>query len=127
MPRFVTAGRIGDIADGEARTVAGQGKVVAVFRVGDRYFAIDDMCPHMGSSLAGGFVEDGIVTCPWHYWRFRLADGAWADNPRIKIGCYPVHVVADEIRVELPDAPASALPLAPTACDGSLDEPAGGR
>jgi nitrite reductase/ring-hydroxylating ferredoxin subunit len=127
MPRFVTVGRVGDIAEGEARTVGGPGKVVAVFRVGDDYFAIDDMCPHMGSSLSGGFVEDGIVTCPWHYWRFRLADGAWADNPRIKIGCYPVHVVGDEIRVELPDVPASALPLAPTPGDGSLDEPAGGR
>ena len=81
---------------------------VSVFRDGDRYFAIDDMCPHMGASLAGGFVEAGIVTCPWHYWRFRLTDGAWADNPRIKIGCYPVQVVDGEIRVELPDAPAAS-------------------
>ena len=46
----------------------------------------------MGASLSGGYVENGVVTCPWHAWRFRLADGAWADNPRIKIGCYPVRV-----------------------------------
>jgi hypothetical protein len=59
----------------------------------------------MGASLAGGFVENGMVTCAWHYWRFRLVDGAWADNPRIKIGCYPVHVEGDEIRLELPDPP----------------------
>ena len=45
-------------------------------------FAIDDVCPHMGASLGGGYVEGGIVTCPWHAWRFRLTDGAWADNPR---------------------------------------------
>ena len=110
MPTFVTVGRVGEIADGEAKTVPGPGKAVAVFRVGDRYFAIDDMCPHMGASLAGGFVEDGIVTCPWHYWRFRLADGAWADNPRIKIGCYPVHIVGDEIRLELPDPETPRCP-----------------
>jgi nitrite reductase (NADH) small subunit/3-phenylpropionate/trans-cinnamate dioxygenase ferredoxin subunit len=110
MPTFVTVARVGEIEDGEAKTVPGPGgKPVSVFRVGDRYHAIDDMCPHMGASLAGGFVEDGIVTCPWHYWRFRLSDGAWADNPRIKIGCYPVHVVGDEIRLELPDAPAPPL------------------
>jgi nitrite reductase (NADH) small subunit len=107
MARIVTVARVGEIPDGEARTVGGPAKAVSVFRDGDRYFAIDDMCPHMGASLAGGFVEDGIVTCPWHYWRFRLSDGAWADNPRIKIGCYPVHVVEGEIRVELPD-PAEA-------------------
>jgi len=116
MPTFVTAARVGDIADGDAKTVTAPGKLLAVFRVGDRYFAIDDTCPHMGASLAGGFVEDGIVTCPWHYWRFRLSDGAWADNPRIKIGCYAVHVEGDEIRVEFPDRPA----------DGALDSPARG-
>jgi len=103
MPRIVTVARVGEIPDGEARTLTGPGKAVSVFRDGDEYFAIDDMCPHMGASLAGGFVEDGIVTCPWHYWRFRLTDGAWADNPRIKTGSYPVHVVGDEIRLEVPD------------------------
>ena len=103
MPRFVTVARVGDIADGEAKTVQTPGKLVSVFRDGEGYFAIDDMCPHMGASLAGGFVENGIVTCPRHYWRFRLADGAWADNPRIKIGSYPVHVVDGEIRLELPE------------------------
>jgi nitrite reductase (NADH) small subunit/3-phenylpropionate/trans-cinnamate dioxygenase ferredoxin subunit len=107
MSQFVTVARVGEIPDGEARTVAGHGRVVSVFRVGERYYAIDDTCPHMGASLAGGFVEDGIVTCPWHYWRFRLADGAWADNPRIKIGSYPVRVVGDEVRLELPDPPAA--------------------
>ena len=110
MPRIVTVAREGEIPDGEARTVGWPGQQVAVFRDGDRYFAIDDTCPHMGASLAGGFVEAGIVTCPWHYWRFRLADGAWADNPRIKIGCYPTQVVDGEIRVELPDPPAETRP-----------------
>jgi nitrite reductase (NADH) small subunit/3-phenylpropionate/trans-cinnamate dioxygenase ferredoxin subunit len=57
----------------------------------------------MGASLSGGYVEDGIVTCPWHYWRFRLSDGAWADNPRVKTGCYRVQVVGDEIQLEVPE------------------------
>ena len=105
MPTFVTVARVGEIADGEARTVAGPRKAISVFRVGEFYHAIDDMCPHAGASLSAGSVEDGIVTCRWHYWRFRLADGAWADNPRIKIGCYRVAVVGDEIQLEVPDAP----------------------
>jgi nitrite reductase (NADH) small subunit/3-phenylpropionate/trans-cinnamate dioxygenase ferredoxin subunit len=98
--------RVGELKDGESGTLDVNRKVIAVFRVGEQYFAIDNMCPHMGAELSGGFVEDGIVTCPWHYWRFRLQDGAWADNPRIKIGCYPVHIVGDEIQVELPDPPS---------------------
>jgi nitrite reductase (NADH) small subunit len=86
-------------------------RIIAVFRVNGQYHAIDDVCPHMGASLSSGYQEDGIVTCPWHAWRFRLADGAWADNPRLKIGCYPVRVEGDCIQIQVPTAkPAGANP-----------------
>jgi nitrite reductase (NADH) small subunit/3-phenylpropionate/trans-cinnamate dioxygenase ferredoxin subunit len=101
MPEFHTVARVEELPEGEARAVEIKGKLVAVFRQGGRYFAIDDVCPHMGASLAGGMVENGIVTCPWHAWRFRLTDGTWADSPRLKIGCYPVRVVGEEIQVEV--------------------------
>lgn len=106
MSQRVTVARVGDVAVGESVVVTVRNKDVAVFRTPDGFFALDDLCPHMGASLAGGFVEDGCVTCPWHYWRFRLADGAWADSPKVRTGAYPVHVVGDEVQLELPDAPA---------------------
>jgi nitrite reductase (NADH) small subunit/3-phenylpropionate/trans-cinnamate dioxygenase ferredoxin subunit len=102
MGEFRTVCRVGDLKEGEGKTVTVGGKLVAVFRCGDRYHAIDDMCPHMGASLGDGYAEDGIVTCPWHAWRFRLSDGAWADNPRIKIPCFQVRVEGDEVQVEVP-------------------------
>ena len=101
MAEFHTVCRVGEVVEGEGKTVQVAGKLIAVFLQGGQYFAIDDVCPHMGASLSGGYLENGIVTCPWHAWRFRLADGAWADNPRIKIGCYPVRVVNDEIQVQV--------------------------
>ena len=100
MAEFRTVGRVGELADGQGKAVEVGNKLVAVFCVDGRYCAIDDVCPHMGASLSTGTVENGIVTCPWHGWRFRLADGAWADNPRIKIGSYAVQVVGDEIQVD---------------------------
>jgi nitrite reductase (NADH) small subunit len=100
MAEFHTVFRVGDLAEGESKTVEVAGKLVAVFRQQGQYYAIDDVCPHMGASLSGGYVEKGIVTCPWHAWRFRLNDGAWADNPRIKIGCYPVRVEGEEVQVQ---------------------------
>jgi nitrite reductase (NADH) small subunit/3-phenylpropionate/trans-cinnamate dioxygenase ferredoxin subunit len=100
MADFQKVCKVGEIPEGEGKTVEVAGKLVAVFRTNGQFQAIDDVCPHMGASLSGGYLEDGIVTCPWHAWRFRLADGAWADNPRIKIGCYPVRVVGDEVQVQ---------------------------
>src|SRR5713226_5621006 len=105
MSDFHTVCRVDDVTDGEGKTVVLGNKLIAVFRVEGQYYAIDDVCPHMGASLSGGYLEEGIVTCPWHAWRFRLADGAWADNPRIKIGCYPVRVVGDEIQVQVAGDP----------------------
>lgn len=104
MGQRVTVAKVGDIPEGGAVVVTVRQKDVAIFRVNGALHAIDDVCPHMGASLSGGFVEDGCVTCPWHYWRFRLNDGAWADNPKVKTGSYPVHVVGDDVQLELPDA-----------------------
>lgn len=107
MAEFKTVCRVQDLTEGEGRTVEVGNKLIAVFREQGCYYAIDDVCPHMGASLSGGYVEKGVVTCPWHAWRFRLADGTWADNPRIKIGSYPVRVVGDEVQVDpTPAAPA---------------------
>lgn len=102
MSEFRTVCRAGDVIEGEGKTVAVGTRLIAIFRQDGDLFAIDDVCPHMGASLSGGHVENGIVTCPWHAWRFRLADGAWADNPRIKIASYPVRVVDDQVQLQIP-------------------------
>ena len=103
MPASVLVGKPSDIPPGESVVVSVGKRTIAVFHHDGGFFAIDDCCPHAGASLAGGHVENGVVTCPWHAWRFRLNDGAWADNPRVKTACYPVTVTDTEVRVEVPD------------------------
>jgi len=106
MAEFRRVCRVDELGEGEGKTVTVNGKLIALFKVDGAFHAIDDTCPHMGASLSGGWVENKVVTCPWHAWRFRLTDGAWADNPRIKIGCYAVRVNGDDVEVEVPDPPA---------------------
>lgn len=53
---------------------------IAVFREGERIYAVEDFCPHQGSTLSGGLVRDGIITCPLHAWQFRLTDGCNIDS-----------------------------------------------
>jgi nitrite reductase (NADH) small subunit/3-phenylpropionate/trans-cinnamate dioxygenase ferredoxin subunit len=102
-----TVCRVGELANGEGKTVIVGGRLIALFFFEGRYHAIDDTCPHMGASLSGGYVEEGVVTCPWHAWRFRLCDGVWADNPRIKIGSYPTRVEGDAIQIQVGEASGS--------------------
>ncbi len=110
MPEFFTVARVGDIPAGEGRAFQVEGAIVAVFCIEEEYFAINDFCPHMGASLASGYVENGGVMCPWHAWRFSVKDGTWLDNPngKVKTACYPVRVVGDEIQVGIETNPVDA-------------------
>jgi nitrite reductase (NADH) small subunit/3-phenylpropionate/trans-cinnamate dioxygenase ferredoxin subunit len=103
MAEFQTVCRLDEVGPGSAKAVLVSGKLIAIFNDQGSLYAIDDVCPHMGAALSEGYVENGIVTCSWHAWRFRLTDGAWADSPRIKIGCYPVRVQDGHVQLQLPD------------------------
>src|ERR1700761_7148248 len=100
---FITVAKVGAIPEGEGQSFQVGERLVAVFLTDGEYFAIDDLCPHMGASLGAGEVCDGVVTCPWHAWRFRVSDGAWADNPRVKIDRHEVRVVGEDIQVRVMD------------------------
>ena len=100
---FVTDAKVGSIPEGQGATHVVNGRLVAVFCVQGEYFAIDDTCPHMGASLGAGEVHDGVVTCPWHAWRFSVCDGTWRDNPKLKIDRFEVRVEGDEIQVCVPE------------------------
>ncbi len=109
MPEFVTVAKVGSIPEGSGEAFPVGDSMVAVFNLGNgEYRAINDLCPHMGASLAAGAVEDGVVTCPWHAWRFRVCDGTWCDNPRIKTDAFDVRVVGDEIQVSRDPRPRQA-------------------
>ena len=114
MSDFITVAHVGDLAEGEGRTVEANDRLVAIFFYQGQYHAIDDLCPHAGASLGAGCVDDGdpdregieptpTVICPLHGWRFRLLDGKWADNPRLGIDVFETRIVGDEIQVLVPD------------------------
>ncbi|KAJ1456877.1 hypothetical protein M885DRAFT_516433 [Pelagophyceae sp. CCMP2097] len=68
--------------EGTCVTLTGKsGRTIALGRTQGRYFALDARCHHMGELLCKGgdatfAIEDGVVTCPHHGRRIRVADGA---------------------------------------------------
>jgi nitrite reductase/ring-hydroxylating ferredoxin subunit len=101
---FIPVARVGEIPAGEGRTFTVQGRLVAVFFDGSSYHALDDLCPHMGASLGAGPLVDGVVTCPWHAWRFQACDGTWCDDPALRVDVFDVQVAGDVIAVRVPPA-----------------------
>lgn len=114
MNDYQTVAKVGEIPEGQGRAFAVDGTMVAVFHVDGEYTAINDICPHMGASLAAGYIDGHGVMCPWHAWRFSVKDGTWLDNPRsqLKNDCYPVRVQGDEIQVLVPEPGTPNCPKA---------------
>ncbi len=109
MSEFITVAKVGSIPEGQGATFPLGERLVAVFNRDGTYFAIDDLCPHMGASLGAGELDaEGTVACPWHAWRFDVCNGTWCDNPRLKIDAFQVRVEGDEIQVRLPDETENA-------------------
>jgi nitrite reductase/ring-hydroxylating ferredoxin subunit len=49
---------------------------VAVFKVGENVYALNNICPHQHTSIISeGVVEKGCVLCPAHGWEFQLKNG----------------------------------------------------
>lgn len=99
MSDFETIGSVDDFQEGVGKAVPVDGRMVAVFRRGDQFFAIDDLCPHMGASLAEGHLDGHTVSCPWHGWRFCIRDGTWEDNPRVNVDAFEIRVVDGQVQV----------------------------
>ena len=98
---FQTVAKVGDIPEGEGRAFAVNGRMIAVFLRDGTYHAINDCCPHMGASLASGYVDEDDVICPWHAWKFCITNGLWMDNPKSKVRTetFAVRIVDAEIQV----------------------------
>jgi nitrite reductase (NADH) small subunit/3-phenylpropionate/trans-cinnamate dioxygenase ferredoxin subunit len=79
------------------------GRVVALFLHDSSPYAIDEHCPHAGGPLGAGHVQNGIVMCPWHGWRFRVTDGLWMDAPKAGTNarCYKLQEIDGEIYVDV--------------------------
>jgi nitrite reductase/ring-hydroxylating ferredoxin subunit len=43
------------------------------------------VCPHLGGPLENAPVSDGHLVCPWHGYRFSLADGSNPDGRRCRL------------------------------------------
>ena len=76
-----------------------EGKQVAVFNVGGQFHAMDGGCPHRGGPLGEGYLEDKVVTCPWHGWRFDVTTGVSPVNPAATVPCFPVKVEGTDLLV----------------------------
>lgn len=100
---WVTVGKITDFTAGAGKMVVVNGRHVALFRLGDQFHALDNLCLHRGGPLCEGAIAQGVVTCPWHGWSFEIATGTMVQDSRVGVSRHDVCVQDGEIAVRLTD------------------------
>jgi len=105
VEKYVRAARASEVQARGCLAVQVDGHTIALFSHGDRIYAVDNRCPHMGFPLDRGTVKDGILTCHWHHARFDLASGGTFDQFAGDVRAFPVQVRQGEVWVDL--APAA--------------------
>ncbi len=104
---LVPAGRVGDMSE-QTCVAVGDGTAVVV-RVGDTVKAFRNRCLHQDSPLADGWVRDGVLSCPLHFWRYRVSDGTNIGTA-VALDEFDVRIIDGEAFVEVPDPqPARTL------------------
>jgi len=77
---------------------------IAVFRVGEEYFAVDNICPHNHTSqMYDGYVEEMYVSCPVHGFQFHLETGEQPTKMGCKLRTFELKIIDDWIYVKKPE------------------------
>ena len=100
--QLVTVGRAEDVPPGRGATVElKDGKELALYNVGGRFYAVENFCPHRGAPLADGTLCGATVECDWHGWRFDVTTGACLGRPGNDIESFEVLVEDGWIKIRV--------------------------
>ena len=102
----VVVGAVDDIGEGEMKMVKVGERRVAVIRTASGIHAIDNACPHQGYGLVTGALDDELVTCQWHNWKFRVDTGECVMGEE-DVPCHAVTIEDGTIHVTV-DEPTAA-------------------
>jgi len=97
-----------DVPEGQGWQVTAGDLIVAVFKLGDRYYVIDDACTHGPGRLSEGTVDGDIIECNFHSGCFNIRTGAVEAPPcMIPIRTYYTEVRDGQIYID-PERPAES-------------------
>ena len=76
--------------------------LVILFRVGEEFYCIDDVCTHDGGTLSDGCVEGCEIACPRHGAKFDIRTGKALTMPATQdTRAHEVKLDGDNVLVKL--------------------------
>lgn len=112
---WVDVASVDDIALDHANVICLQGQErVAVFRHADGFSAVSNVCAHQGGPLGEGRIVGGCITCPWHGYQYRAADGCSPPPYTETVPTYELRIEAGRVLLNpKPNPPGTRVEPAP--------------
>ena len=101
MSNFVKVMEETDLPIGKSAIVTVGENEIALFNYKGKYYAVENECLHQGASLGEGRIEEGILICPNHEWRYELETGQCPQNPGLRAKIFSVKVHKGAIQIDL--------------------------
>jgi 3-phenylpropionate/trans-cinnamate dioxygenase ferredoxin subunit len=110
MIGYVRVAAVAQVPTGGRWLAFVDGRGIALFNVDGTVYALDDSCPHNGSSLVSGKLEGTVVTCRAHGLRFDVRTGRMRGVDGYCAKSYPVQVVEGNILVGIESSDVDVSP-----------------
>jgi nitrite reductase (NADH) small subunit len=100
MSELIKAARTDQLPLGARKLCTIEDRRIAIFNLGGTLYAIDNRCTHRDGPVGAGALNDVVITCPWHGWRFNVTSGRCLEDGA-NLRCYPVHVEGSNVLVDV--------------------------
>lgn len=98
--QFVKVAPPAEFIDGRAKMIVSGKENIAIFRNGNAYSAISNVCKHQNGPLGEGKIVNGCVVCPWHGYEYQPADGCSPPPFTEKVSTYDLKLEDGHIWVK---------------------------
>jgi nitrite reductase/ring-hydroxylating ferredoxin subunit/Fe-S cluster biogenesis protein NfuA len=68
-----------------------------VTNIGNTFAVFRNACVHQGMTLDGGMIDDGIIVCPWHGFKFEATTGECISAPGAQLSQIPTRLESGHV------------------------------
>ncbi len=116
MPEHVIA-QTNELNPGDSKLCRVGRVIIALFRIGDEYYALPNLCTHQLGPLCTGkvggaymanaetnwsptYIHEGeVIACPWHGLEFHITTGQCLAYPNVRLRRYPIKIDGNDIKL----------------------------
>jgi nitrite reductase/ring-hydroxylating ferredoxin subunit len=99
---YLRLATIDEFTNRKVKSLSILGRKIGIFkRENDHFFAMEIGCKHQGADITAGKIENNIITCPRHGWKYDLETGECLNHDSPRLRKFDLKIIKNGIHVSL--------------------------